>query len=190
MSPRASKPVARPEAKNMVRTADGASRARKRGEHGTMKVRPAGTLKSAILGLVEANGGCVRAGEVTETTKGNVQRWTDPDGETASTFPGVNKIRLLEASCGEPIVTRWMAAESGHVLVRMLASPQAAISVLAGLAGGEMGDVLRAVANAIEDDGELSPTEAGQIIKEIDEVLSALAAARAVAVAVRDGGAA
>jgi len=38
------------------------------------------------------------------------------------------------------------------------------------------------------DDGAVSPLEAGRILKEVDEVMSALAAVRAAVMFVRDGG--
>lgn len=163
---------------------------RKRGQHGTVKIRPAGTLKDAVLQLVEANGGHVRAGEIAEVTKGSVQRWTDADGEAASVFPGVNKVRLLESACDDPHVTRFLAAEAGFALVRVSHAGEAvaALNMMAVSAGGEMGDVLRSVANAMADDGTIDGREAGAIIREIDEAMSALAAARAFAMQIRNGG--
>lgn len=181
--PRPPKPVIRP-------APGGASRPRKRGEHGAVKPRPAGTLKDAVLQLVDANGGHVRAGEIAEVTKGTVQRWTDADGECAGVFPGVNKVRLLERAAADPSVTRFLAAEAGFALVKVLEPQRAAeaIAVMAALAGGEVGDVMRAVSDAMQDDGRIDAREAGRIIKEIDEAMSALMAARGWVSAFRSGG--
>lgn len=158
-----------------------------RGAHGFVKPRPAGTLKDAILALVERLGGAIRAGEIAEVTKGQVQRWTDPDSDNAAVFPSAGKVRLLEAAAGEPVVTRFLAAEAGFVLVPASGEMGPALPVLAALAAGEFGDVLRAIADGTAGDGALSPAEAGRVIKEIDEALAALAAARAFAAAARDG---
>ncbi len=175
---RKTQPIARPAAPK-----------RKRGQHGTVKLRPAGTLKDAILQLVEACGGHVRAAEICEVSKGTVQRWTDADGECANVFPGVNKIRVLENTCDDLIVTRFLAAEGGNALVKIVEPKRASqlLSVMAGEAGGEVGDVMRAVANAMADDGEISKREAGPIIREIHEAMAALAAALRFAMSVRDG---
>ncbi|BCW88017.1 hypothetical protein sos41_11550 [Alphaproteobacteria bacterium SO-S41] len=165
---------------------------RTRGQHGAAKPRPPGTLKAAVLQIVDAIGGCPKAGELTETTKGTWQRMTDPDGDNANVYPGVNKIRALEAhhvaQGGEPIVTRFMAAEVGYALIKIEPHTPKALQLLAGLAGGEMGDLMRAICDAFADDGQLSPSEAGRIVKEGHEVLGAVAAAIAVAMRVRDGG--
>lgn len=179
MSARGSKPIARP-----------APVRRKRGQHGAIKPRPAGTLKDAVLQLVDANGGHVRSADITETVKGTVQRWTDADGDTASVFPGVNKVRLLEAAADDPIVTRFLATEAGYALVKVLEPQRAseAIAVMAAVAGGEVGDVMRAVADAMQDDGHIDAREAGRIIKEIDEAMGALMAARSWVSAFRNGG--
>ncbi len=176
MSPRKSKPVARP-----------APVRRGRGQHGTIKPRPAGTLKGAVLQLVDACGGHVRSAEIAEVTKGSVQRWTDADGETAGVFPGVNKVRLLEAAADDPIVTRFLAAEAGFALVKVGEGSDfvSALNVMAAMAGGEMGDVLRSVANAMADDGTIDPREAGLIIRETDEAMAKLAALRATAMQIR-----
>jgi len=165
---------------------------RARGQHGAVKPRPPGTLKAAILELVEGVGGHIHAGEIAETTKGTVQRWTDADGEAASVYPGVQKIRALEASFvargGEPLVTRFLAHEAGFALVRTECASALALQLMAALAGGEMGDVMRAVHDAMADDGALSAGEAGRIVTEVDEAMRALAGVRAAAARVRDGG--
>lgn len=173
------------------RTPDGASQ-RLRGQHGAVKRRPPGTLKAALLELVEGLGGHIRSGEIAETTKGTVQRWTDADGEAAGVYPGVQKIRVLEAAYaakgGEPVVTRFLAHEAGYALVRVEGRSALALQLMAALAGGEMGDVMRAIHDAMADDGALSPAEAGRIVAEADEAMSALAGVRASAARVRDGG--
>lgn len=161
---------------------------RGRGQHGAVKARPAGTLKQAILLLVEAVGGHVRAAEICECSKGHVQRWTDPDGDCASVLPPVHKIRALEAVAGDPIVTRFLAAEAGHALVSVQSDPEVALGVLLALAAGEGAEVLKVGADALRD-GVLTAKEAGRLVPEIDDAMRAFAALRVLACAKRDGGA-
>ncbi len=57
--------------------------------------------------------------------------------------------------------------------------------VLETVAGGEMGDVLRSVANAMADDGTIDAREAGLIIRAVDDCMAKLAALRATAMQIR-----
>lgn len=155
------------------------------GSHGAVKPRPAGTLKAAVLELVEAVGGHVRAAEIVEASKGHVQRWTDPDGEAAGVLPGVGKIRTLERAAGDPVVTRFLAAEAGHALMPMGQSASETIAVLLALSAGEIADVLRAGAEAMRD-GHVSRAEAMEMLPEIDQAMRALGALRAYVVDLRD----
>ncbi len=155
------------------------------GSHGAVKPRPAGTLKAAVLELVDAVGGHVRAAEIVETSKGHVQRWTDPDGESAGVLPSVGKIRLLERAAGEPVVTRFLAAEAGHALMPMGQSTAETIAVLLALSAGEIADVLRAGAEAMRD-GHVSRREAVEMLPEIDQAMRALGALRGYIAGLRD----
>lgn len=162
---------------------------RKPGSHGAVKPRPAGTLKAAVSELIDAVGQHDRAGEICEVSKGQVQRWTDPDGEAADRYPGVQKIRALEAAAGEPIVTRFLAAEAGYVLVKPEGVSTQSLPLLTSLLAGEIGDVLRAIADGTADDGKLDAREAGRLADEILQAMGVLASAYAVASSLRDGGA-
>lgn len=163
---------------------------RTHGQHGAAKPRPPGTLKAAVLALVDDLGGHIPAGEIAGNKKGHVQRWTDPDN--GGDFPGVHKVRALEAAAvakgHAPSVTRFLAAEAGFALIKIEPSLPKALQLMGALLAGEFGDLLRALSDATADDGRISPEEAGPIIKEGHELLGAVAAVMAVAMRARDGG--
>lgn len=157
---------------------------RKQGGHGVVKPRPAGTLKGAITALADALGGHVRTAEIAECSKGHVQRWTDPDGETAGTSPPVHKVRLMEAAAGDPIVTRFLAAEAGFALIPLNGAGASTIAVLSALAAGGAADLWRATADALGD-GVIDAREAGDIVRAADASLQAIGAVRARAAIAR-----
>jgi hypothetical protein len=89
-------------------------------------------------------------------------------------------------AAGEPVVTRFLAAEAGHALMPMEGDRAATICVLLALSAGEIADVLRAGAEAMRD-GHVSRREAVQMLPEIDQAMRALGALRGFVAGLRDG---
>jgi len=142
------------------------------------KPRRAATLKAATSDLVTACGGQPAAADLLQVSKGTVFKWTDEDGENADRSITAHAVRLLEARAGQPIVTRFLAAEAGCALVPLSAE------ALDGDWNGDLarsakeaGDVLTGFATALAD-GRIDRTEAGPLLKEIDEALSFFAGLR------------
>lgn len=155
---------------------------------GAYKARPAGSLKAATTELVEAAGGLGRAAELTGYGTTQVQRWGDPSEENLNTTIPAAAIRRLESDVGRPVVSAFLAAEAGAVLLPVMAMtlPTLGAGAIARVAK-EAADVLAAGAASIED-GAVTPREAGTVIREVDEAIAVLVAYRALLVAARDGG--
>lgn len=150
------------------------------------KPRPAGTLKQAEDSLIKAVG-VDRAADLLGRSRTQVYRITDP--AEAGAHLGADDIRALEREIGDPIVTAFLAAEAGQVLM--------------ALAGDDAdGDVPRAVAafsqrsaalyagwaESLANDGELDGEEAGELVAMVDRNMGALARLRAELVAKQRGG--
>lgn len=156
------------------------------------KPRPAGSLKQATAGLVEACGGLAAAAGVARVGRTALFRYTDDSDDHADRYMPCDVLRALERQCGEPIVTRYLAAEAGAVLL-MLPNAEAGggIGAAASLLAKESADLFGAVTEAIDTRGkhgsDVSPGEARDIIKESDEAMAKLAQLRALAMTIRDG---
>jgi hypothetical protein len=138
--------------------------------------RPAGSLKEATSALVTAVGGQARAADLVGSTQSVVQRYTDPSAPDRS-IP-VAKVRILEAAARRPIITEFLAAEAGCLLLQPLldiaGSPNADFATI----GQEIGDLFATIHRA-QSDGRIDPREAGQVINALDDAARAIMAARA-----------
>lgn len=142
------------------------------------KPRGAATLKAAASDLVTAVGGQPAAADHLGVAKGTVFRWTDDSEENAGRSIPANAVRALERRAGEPVVTRFLAAEAGCALVPLAPATLAADwnRELARVAK-ESADVLAGFAQALAD-GRVEPAEAGPLLTELDEALGVFAALR------------
>lgn len=133
------------------------------------KPRRQATLKAATSELVTACGGQPAAAELLGVAKNTVFRWTDDGDENAARFISAQAVRLLERAAGEPIVTRLLAAEQGHVLLRL---DQVVLAADMGAAvadyATETSEAFARLAQALAD-GRMTPAEARAAITEIDQ---------------------
>lgn len=111
-------------------------------------------IKAASLDLVDRCGGIERSAAICGYSKSQVHRWTDRNGADLICLVA---IVALEAECGEPLVTRAMAAVAG---LETAPKPSSATSVMGAYVEmsraaehvhGEVGEALR--------DGEITPDE-------------------------------
>lgn len=149
------------------------------------KPRPAGSLKEATQALLTAAGGTVKASEITGRGQSVLQRYGDP-AEPGRTMP-VQIALQLEKTCGQPIVTRYLAAEAGCLLLDLGAVAAGRLGAELARVGQEASDVFAAAAAAVEDDGKVDAGEAGRIVEELDDLLRAAMTYRQHLAAIRDG---
>jgi hypothetical protein len=155
--------------------------------------RPAGTLKQATAELVDAVGGGYRAGDLAGVSQTQIVRYTIDSEEFADTTIPAGRLRLLELAAREPVVTRFLAAEQGYLLLRMpedgdggmLAERSARI---AAQVGRLFEDIARALSPAGEGGASVTPREAGTLIHELDALFGLGSGLRSELVAIRDGG--
>lgn len=116
-------------------------------------------LKGATRRLVEACGGVESAAAVTRTGFQVLSKYGLPK---EAVFVPVDVVADLEADAGEPLVTRALAALAGHVLVPLPRGEPGKgrwyrhISEVAQDAAA----VVQRLGEALEDDGDVSRTEA------------------------------
>lgn len=117
-------------------------------------------LKAAQRDLIEACGGCARAGEKSGHSKSTVGRWMD--GADPTLMP-LSAVRMLEIDCNQPFVTAVMAEASGRRLTDPAEERAADICVMRSHA-----EVMRQMAELANDmamalaDGRVTPAEAAR----------------------------
>lgn len=138
-------------------------------------------LKAATRRLVKVCGGqesCVLIAGIGTTRHqyfsevGQVERATE--------FLRLDRVALMEADCGQPILTEQLARATGHVLVRLpeIARSGLPLGRVTGEAMKEVSDVFGKL-GAFLDDGVISAVEGSQLDIEIDEAIVKLLALRA-----------
>lgn len=119
-------------------------------------------LKRGTRLLAKACGGNDAAGSILGRSGESVRRWGDP--EAPETIPGFF-IALLEADCGQPIVTRMLAELAGQELRPRKGEPVggclASAHAEAMIAHAELTQVLVAA----KRDGVITPNEANAITR-------------------------
>ena len=154
----------------------------------TYKWREPGSLKQATAQLIDANGGPQGAAEGCRVTAGMLFKYTDPNDENRLRFMPVDIVRGLERVCGDPVVTRFLAAEAGHVLIRLdLPDDVAGLPKALAQAAAEASDVYKVAAQCLED-GNVEPGEAATLVAEIDQAMEAFAAMRTLVARLREDG--
>jgi len=144
------------------------------------KHRDYGTVKETIGRLVEGAGGYKRVAQLLDRGKSVVYGYFDPDASQEISFASVVKITKFT---GATQAAEMLAHEAGGVF--MPGVPEHAAPDLARFANmivNESGDVVTAIVNALSPDsalpGDLTPAEAAQTLKEVDELIHALVASR------------
>ena len=146
----------------------------------THKTRPPLTLEEATESLINAVGGPKAAAALPGCPVGRsmLDKYMDADDpeNRGKTIPA-RTAAYFESVAGEPHVTQWMAAQSGHCVVPLPdAAPMNLVAFVTGL-GREAGDVFAAVGTALKD-GRVTPGERVRLIREINDVIRVATAAR------------
>jgi hypothetical protein len=130
-------------------------------------------LKAAYRTLLKLAGGPVHASqEITRADPGRLSRYGNP---SEPMFAPLDVIRDLEADLGEPIVTRALADQSGHVLVRKRpATKSVDFDQHLACIAKELSDLVSGIAQA-KADGTITPSEVEAIRVQIREGYEALA---------------
>lgn len=158
-----------------------------RHRHGPVKPRPAGSLKAAVAELLAAVGTLERAAEIAGKGRSQVHRYGDPQ---EASLPTVDLVRIWELAAGDPIVTRYLAAESGFAL-EPVARPTAEAGAVglhagAGQLSGCHGDFFLHLMEALADQ-VVEPGEAGRLVADMDRWMAVAQQLRQRFVAIRDG---
>lgn len=138
-------------------------------------------MKAATRRLVKACGGqesCVLVPGVGTTRHqyfsevGQVERPTE--------FLRLDRVALLEADCGKPIVSALLARATNHVLVPLpaIAATRNPLGRVTAQAMRETSEVFATLGQAL-DDGVLTSAEGRQLDTEIDEAIEKLLALKA-----------
>ncbi|MBU2533306.1 MAG: hypothetical protein KKB37_11235 [Alphaproteobacteria bacterium] len=133
-------------------------------------------LKARFRLLVDTCGGPNSAERISRISQQQISRCGSVDEEHANRFAPIDEIADLEAHCGKPVVTEYLAELSGYVLVRV---PDAAATDAVGLVSRvsemlrEVSDVSGGVADALRDN-RVTRREAKGVHKEVREAIQKL----------------
>ncbi len=85
-------------------------------------------------------------------------------------------LALMEADCGQPLVTSRLARHTGHLLVKLPPGARDIVDLgrVTGRAMKEVGEVFAGLGQSL-DDGVLSHVEGTDVAREIDEAIVMLA---------------
>lgn len=117
-------------------------------------------LKRGTRLLAKACGGQEAAGDICGRSGETVRRWGDPN--VPETIP-VYMIALLEAECGQPLLTRMLAEMSGHALKPLKGEPVEGCIVTAHAEASLANAELHMTVLEAKRDGVITPNEAEKI---------------------------
>lgn len=143
-------------------------------------------VKAAQRDLIKHCGGIERAAEIASISKSHIGRMNNPaDGELMT----LAAVMLLEADCGEPMVTAVMAETNGRRLTDPEAERAVEVSVLSAHAEMMRGsaELANSMAIAIAD-GKVTPSEAHNIDRAAASLANATSELRAALAAVKARG--
>ena len=137
-----------------------------------------GDVKSAVRALLHAVGGEAKAAAACRVSKSTLSEYGNPRYDERH-MP-LDVVLALEKVAGEMPVTEHLAAEHDALLLH-LPSVEAVGGWMDHLTtiGKEAGDVFHRAGEYLADDGEIDAVEAPGLLKEVDELLAAVAAMRA-----------
>jgi len=138
-----------------------------------------GDLKTAVRALLHAAGGEEKAAAMCRVAKSTLSEYGNPRYDERH-MP-VDVVLALEQATNAMPVSEHLAAEHNAVLLRLpedLGDGGAWLDHLTTI-GKEAGDVFHRTGQFLADDGEISETEAPALLREVDELLAAVAAMRA-----------
>jgi hypothetical protein len=133
-------------------------------------------LKAATRQLVSAAGGGNEAAKATRVGQQVLSGYGSLAPEHRDRFAPLDVVADLEAECGQPIVTRKLAALNNCLLVQLPTGPgHGAVTERSGRSAHEFGEVMAGVFGALANDGRITPDEAGPILNDIRELMLELA---------------
>ncbi len=133
-------------------------------------------LKVRFRLLADTCGGPSNAEHISRISQQQISRCGSVDEEHANRFAPIDEIADLEAHCGKPIVTEYLAELSGYVLVRVPdATATDAVSLVSRVSEmlREVSDVSGGVADALRDN-RVTRREAQGVHKEVREAIQKL----------------
>ena len=147
-------------------------------------------LKAATRRLVKACGGqesCALIAGIGTVRHQHFSEVGAPDRPTE--FLRLDRVMLMEADCGQPIITDVLARATNHRLVPLplIASTRTPLGRVTAQAMKETADVFVRLGGFL-DDGVLNATEGAQLDREIDEAILKLLALKAEAGALVERG--
>ena len=136
-----------------------------------------GDVKSAVRALLHAVGGEAKAAEACRVSKSTLSEYGNPRYQDRH-MP-VDVVLALERAAGVMPVTEHLAAEHGALLLHLPAGDAVGgwLDHLTTI-GKEAGDVFHRAGEYLADDGDIDAHEAPGLLKEVDELLAAVAAMR------------
>jgi len=151
---------------------------RRGGPRRAYKVRPAGSLEEATQALIDACGGrqavlrlpgCYWSGAM-------MDKWTGDDPENVNKSIPAKAAAYLESVCGKPLVSAWIAAQSGTAVVPLSDMDAMALPEMAARMGKEESDVFARLGAALAD-GKITVDERLRLIGELWDVVDVAMAA-------------
>lgn len=150
-------------------------------------------LKRRFDKLLELNGGQTEVVTLKLTRGGQTDfsRWASTNDEHVDETPRfapADVILDLEAACGEPLVSAYIAQQTNHVLVK-LPDPVRDVTDLGRITGKamkEVGDVFSDMGKML-DDGVLKAVESETLARDIDEAMVMLVTLKMMAQRVAKG---
>lgn len=139
---------------------------------GLYKKRDSGSLKEAEAQLVNACGGLKVAASVSRIGKSVIAAATDSDHPERH-LP-VDVVVDLERRAGQPIVTRYLASESGHLLLPVRGEMSEPYPIVISRITKEVGELLTAGAFALRE-GKMNAAGARNIKREALDLAAAIA---------------
>lgn len=138
-----------------------------------------GDLKTAVRALLHALGGEARAASLCRVAKSTLSEYGNP--RYAERHMPVDVALTLEKAADTTPVTEHLASEHNAVLLRLPEEQADGREWLEHLTriGKEAGDVFHRTGEFLADDGTISANEAPTLLREVDELLVAVAAMRA-----------
>jgi hypothetical protein len=137
-----------------------------------------GDIKTAVRALLHAVGGEAKAAEACRVSKSTLSEYANP--RHGDRHMPLDVVLELEKAARRTPVTEHLAAEHNSILLRL---PEAEsegewLDYLAAI-GKEASDVFHRTGEYLANDGDIDATEAQTLLREVDELLAAVAAMRA-----------
>lgn len=159
---------------------------------GSYKRRPPGTLKDATDQLIDAAGGQKKVADLFNWKRQYLHEYSNDGGDDTNRTIPAGLARQIEAFIGDPILTRFLAAEAGCVLLPL---PKGAGAGQAGMdcarIAQRFGELMEEYAKALCARGQggaaVTQAEAGRLVAEMHDLLEAMAGPLSAMSAIRDG---